>query len=284
MPSNVVQRKKQLTSALLESDSNKKISLFNGILAEAAQSENLPFHLPIRIACALGESAVVSQYLDNMSDKNKLDIVDSCLVVATYYKKQTVINVLQKECLKITNGSVFDLKIDPLIWASKNGDIELIVAIASNPGANLNICDSNLGTALHITILQGNTAIIDYLLKLTAQHRIDVNLINPQGWTPLVSIILSEKLSEDKKLEYVKKIVELGADVSYKMNSENEILTALDFAEHRDLSEIVAYLKNTPALASQTKASFGKVISNNNAFEPKTLMPTTYSAAPSLKN
>ncbi|XP_048252505.1 serine/threonine-protein phosphatase 6 regulatory ankyrin repeat subunit B-like isoform X2 [Haliotis rufescens] len=77
----------------------------------------------------------------------------------------------------------------PAMFAVVSGQMESLKLLVKHK-ADIELCDSNNNSLLHLAIENGTTASVEYLLK---EHKIDINTRGMHGWTPLVCAVFAGK-------------------------------------------------------------------------------------------
>ncbi len=106
-----------------------------------------------------------------------------------------------------------------------------LVGFVSKLGLNLDICDDNYDTPLHIAVKNNRL----YLIKELVKAGVDINMPAEFEATPL-HLAVSEG-----HIDIAKLLIKLGADVSL-VDERN--LTALDYAMDEKNEQIINLLKN----------------------------------------
>lgn len=124
-----------------------------------------------------------------------------------------------------------DIRITPLIWSAKNGDIEVIKLLIGK-GANVNYVDVYGNTPLIYTTRYGDIETLELFIKNGAK----VNHADKYGNTPLIYA------ARNNDMETIKLLIEADADVNH-VNKEG--YTPLYFATYHTISdEDMTFLPN----------------------------------------
>jgi uncharacterized protein len=129
--------------------------------------------------------------------------------------------------------------LTPLIFAVREGSFESVKALvdakAENPrapwAANVNHTSGDGSSPLLVAVLNGRYDIARYLIEKGA----NVNLANQKGWTPLY-LAVKHRTNEtgtvpippnaDQALDFIKLILDLGAQVNTRLAYETEVHVA----------------------------------------------------------
>jgi len=119
-----------------------------------------------------------------------------------------------------------------------------------NIGADINLKDSLSNCILDYAIKKGNISIIKILLQ---KFNINVNEINSEGDTPILSLIKSDKYKVKEKEEIVNKLIEKGCDINF-VNKESK--SSLIYAINKSYVYITKLLLNNGATIDRESENF----------------------------
>jgi len=140
-----------------------------------------------------------------------------------------------------------------LFYAIDEEDEESIKYLI-NIGADINIKDSLSNCILDYAIKKGNVSIIKILLQ---KFNINVNEINNEGDTPIISIIKSDKYEIKEKEEIVNKLIEKGCNINF---IDKESKSSLIYAINKSYVYITKLLLNNGAIIKEeSKNSLNKL-------------------------
>ncbi|XP_046343526.2 serine/threonine-protein phosphatase 6 regulatory ankyrin repeat subunit B-like isoform X2 [Haliotis rufescens] len=77
----------------------------------------------------------------------------------------------------------------PVMYAVVSGQVGSLKLLVKH-NADVELCDSNNNSLLHLAIENGTTASVEYLLK---EHKFDIHTRGMHGWTPLVCAVFAGK-------------------------------------------------------------------------------------------
>ena len=184
------------------------------VLFKAAESGNL-----VRLR-ALLEQNLNPEHTDNFGE--------TALMVALRCGNRSVAECLLK--IACDPVKIIDNEGATLLHKAAWGNLpELAKLLLDEYGFDLEIKDHYGRTALHVAAYQGNTRILKYLLKKSA----NVNAIDNEGKTPIFSG------AYDGNLKTLKLLCEYGADLHLKDNTN---LTVLEYAISRKEFETARFL------------------------------------------
>jgi len=144
-----------------------------------------------------------------------------------------------KRCIKngIDVNFQYDLGVTVLMYASYNGEIEIVKYLIDN-GANINLQSKHDGkygfSALTEASRNGHIEVVKYLIDNGA----DINLQINYGYTALI------EASRNGHIEVIKYLIDNGADINIQDRSGK---TALIYATDNKNKEIAKYLKSKGA-------------------------------------
>ncbi|MBT3754706.1 MAG: hypothetical protein HOB92_04455 [Candidatus Cloacimonetes bacterium] len=134
------------------------------------------------------------------------------LIFAIYYRKNEISDFLLENKADI-NYQNPTTKIDALIMSLRHRDLSLVKKLVKN-GANIDIQNNNMETALHITLRSNSNDISEYLINAGA----DLNLVDNNEKTALVTAI------EGNNKEIADLILKKGAKFPDDKHEINKLL------------------------------------------------------------
>ncbi|GFS21842.1 histone-lysine N-methyltransferase EHMT2 [Elysia marginata] len=116
----------------------------------------------------------------------------------------------------------------PMMCAAESGNLE-VVKFLNKAGAKVEDRGEDGMTSLHYAAKAGHIDIVQYILST---ERLDVNIEDDGGWTPIIWA------TESQLLDVVKFLIKHGGDPSKKDNEENTGLHWAAFSGSLDISEV----------------------------------------------
>ncbi len=157
---------------------------------------------------------------------------------------------------------------DTFLMAAKNGNLQTVSTLLSQPGLNINVKtqDADGNSALMLAAKNGGTPIVEVLL----QNHADVNLANNLGHT---AYILA---AENNHIDIVQMLIHAGANIN---QTDNQGYSALMLAVKNDHLETAQYLitaakadVNLVTYLGQTALMLAALFSTNNYLGIATLL------------
>ncbi|RUS69889.1 hypothetical protein EGW08_022351 [Elysia chlorotica] len=116
----------------------------------------------------------------------------------------------------------------PMMCAAENGNLN-VVKFLDKAGAKVEDRGEDGMTSLHYAAKAGHIDIVQYILST---ERVDVNIEDDGGWTPIIWA------TESQLLDVVKFLIKHGGDPNKKDNEENTGLHWAAFSGSLDISEV----------------------------------------------
>ncbi len=129
-------------------------------------------------------------------------------------------------------NAVVEKDLTPLIYASKDGRLEVVKYLFSKGGNNINATDAVKDSALHLAVINNHLDVV----KLLVANGADINLKDNDGYSQLAFATMGKS-----NYEIVKFLVREGADIN---SVDNRNFTPLIHAVTNGNMEIIKFLVN----------------------------------------